>query len=434
MSITAAFDLTDERTGARVAGVVVTLLTDSGSYVGSATTFEDGRAVFIVEPGVYTVRWQKAGYVNDGLPVLLDRDTEIAPTMRPGASGLDRIDLGGRQPGPGGGGDHGDVPAPGPSVIAIDQGPRPPAPALPPVQYVTIAGVPHIRPDFFAPPEVGAGGGPWVIGAIVALDVVASLFGGGRGESTDTKQEKEIKALQNGLVALGIQIVNTSLASIDRDGQGVGVDKGTLGKILGPLINAVATLFGAIHDKLLKYLGPIIKFLKKVREQIRHIYDVWLKPIIAVIDAFRATLKVFEFFGVEWAKKLDDKLGTLERKLTAPILLINAKINELLNWIDRIVTLDGAIQRLALLKGLINNADAAINIAWHAVLRREAKNAPRPPARDAYKARSPLTDQANLEQLFYENDGPIAPIVAELKDTLYVALRLKPEKVQPDAG
>lgn len=361
----ARFDLTDAQTGARVPDADVWLLTDAGSWVGQASSGADGQANFYVDDGAYVLHWRKVGYVDGELGVLIDRDTEIAPLATPGRSTAHPPGGSGVAGGRGPSIDYGPIPEPGPSTITVGPPDVVDRPAIGAVQYVTIDGVPHIRPEFFAPPEVGVSGGPYILIGILALDALASLFGGrGYSESTDTKQDREIRALRDGVLNMGLMLAAESFAALTRDGRGLGGQQGILGKVLGPVINAIATLFGAVHNSLLKWLGPAIKWINRLRDLVKRIYDVWLRPILAVIDTFRAFLKILEVFHVKWAQALDDKLALVERKLTAPILLIQSKLNEALNWINRIVTLDGALQRVALLKGLIDNADEAMNLFW----------------------------------------------------------------------
>lgn len=348
----AGFILTDVTDGAPIVSAAATLQGVPGGDP-SGQTDRTGRVSFDVPSGVYTLHVEHSGYVTLDIGVLVTQDFLIGPTMTRSA--------------PGGGG-GGEVVPPGESPLRLHPPDPPPALTIPRVEYSADDGVPHIRPEFFAPPEVGAGGGPWLVGAILAIDALAMLFGGGGGgESTDTKQDKEIKTLQAALVQLGVNIANASMTAFERDGRGLGVTQKLLGKILGPLINGIATLIGRTSAQLRRILGPVLSWIDRINTFVRRIYDVWLRPILRVIDAFRKVLRILELFHVKWAKQLDDSLGALERKLTAPILKITEALNEARDWIDRIVTLNGALQRVALIKGLFDNADEVLRLFWLSV-------------------------------------------------------------------
>lgn len=398
----AGFEVRDANTNELLAGVVATLRNAAG-LVGPVITDAGGRTQFAVPAGVYTLHLERAGYLPVNLDVLVDNDFWIGPVMTPGqappAPSSPAPTKSGSSPAPSGGGD----PEPSiDSVIVIDPPASTPPPDVPPIQYETVDGVPLIRPDYFVPPEFGAGGGPWLIGAVIALDVIATIFHGGHGESTDTKQDREIKTLQNALRELGLNLVNVALSGFERDGRALGIERGIFGKVLGPLINAIGALIGGLHSRLARWLAPIIKWIARLRDEIRHFYDVWLRPILEVIDAFRKFLRILELFHIKWAGKLDAQLQALERKLTDPILKLLAWVNEASDILDRIITINGALQRFALIKGLIENADEALNVLWNKLHR------PLTAAKEAQYRSAPAVktvDQAAATYRAYVQDG-----------------------------
>jgi hypothetical protein len=105
-----------------------------------------------------------------------------------------------------------------------------------------------------------------------------------------------------------------------------------------------------LHAWLAKELGPILKHLRALRTWILKAYDKWLRPIFATIDVTRAILRLLADFHVPFAQSIERKLADLESRLMVPIRFALAKINEAVNWINRIVDLDGLFQRLTLIE------------------------------------------------------------------------------------
>jgi hypothetical protein len=56
---------------------------------------------------------------------------------------------------------------------------------------------------------------------------------------------------------------------------------------------------------------------------------------------------------VPFAQAIERKLADLESRLLVPIRFALAKVNEAINWINRIVDLDGLFQRLTLIESAV---------------------------------------------------------------------------------
>lgn len=124
--------------------------------------------------------------------------------------------------------------------------------------------------------------------------------------------------------------------------------------VLKPFVEWASRSIVKLHAWLKDTLSPVLKFLNQVRDDILRIYQRWLRPILDTIDVLRQTVRVLELFHVPFAQKLDDALAALERRLLQPIRLALEKVNELANWVNRIVDLNGLFQRLTLIES-----------AWH---------------------------------------------------------------------
>lgn len=152
-----------------------------------------------------------------------------------------------------------------------------------------------------------------------------------------------------------------------------------LGKVLG---GGFATLAAFIRDhakpalqylgdkivKIEKWLrdkfGPVLAFLKKVKDKIDAIYKQWIKPIVDTIEFIRAVNRVLQVFHIDLLKALDRKLAQIEQRIEDPFLWVRSHITELENWVDRIVTADGLFQRIALLRSLDSYAPEWVKSFW----------------------------------------------------------------------
>jgi len=135
-----------------------------------------------------------------------------------------------------------------------------------------------------------------------------------------------------------------------------------------------------LHAWLKSTFDPLLKFLESVRRDILDFYAKWFRPIFDTIDALRSTLRLLELFHVPFARKIDDALAALEARLLRPIRFALEKVNEAINWIDRIVDFDGFFQRLTLVASAWKYERDMWSIWWGSVHRREAENPKTSPA------------------------------------------------------
>jgi hypothetical protein len=241
--------------------------------------------------------------------------------------------------------------------------PPPPPPTVPP-------SVPIGSPTSITPPppvrsiedlaatahafDINVGGGfGSIIGGIISG--IAALFGGGAAGDI-SKLNDRVTSLGN-FVLKAISAL-TSASNYNVAGEQIG---GTLwakifSGIFGPIVGLLSGLIHGASADLGKLLGPLSSYLGKLRDLVRRVYDNWLRPILHVIDVTRQVLRVLAALHIELAAAADRALGRLEGKLTAPLLLATRKINELSNQVNRIVTLDGALQRVTLLRGLVKHS------------------------------------------------------------------------------
>lgn len=97
---------------------------------------------------------------------------------------------------------------------------------------------------------------------------------------------------------------------------------------------------------------PVFKWLNFARKHLLNFYTKYVRPILDVLGIAQKVLGVLERIGFEWAGKLDQQLAELQRRIDLPFRFALAKINEVVNLLNRIVTLDGLIQRVALVRSI----------------------------------------------------------------------------------
>jgi AcrR family transcriptional regulator len=157
---------------------------------------------------------------------------------------------------------------------------------------------------------------------------------------------------------------------------------GVFWKLGGALASALQTFATYVRDhaktflkwagdklrKLEQYLktkfGPILRFLKTLKDHINDIYKRFVRPIIDTIEFIRQLNRVLNVLHIHVFDKLDRTLQQIEQRIEAPFLWTLARITELQNWVDRIVTLDGLFQRITLIQSLAAYAPDWLKLFW----------------------------------------------------------------------
>lgn len=133
--------------------------------------------------------------------------------------------------------------------------------------------------------------------------------------------------------------------------------------ILKPAFSKLWGWFQKFEKWLDDTFGPVLRFLKRIRDNLLLFYKTFVRPWLDLIDVTRKLLHVFSSLGLAWATALDKKLGELETAIEKPFRLVLSKLNEVIGIVNRIVTLDGLIQRVALVKSLGRD----YKFAWRAI-------------------------------------------------------------------
>lgn len=196
----------------------------------------------------------------------------------------------------------------------------------------------------------------------------------------------------------------------------------TYEQVLSPAWRKFWHLVDVVHDTLERVLAPVFSILRRIRDELLHLYEHWVRPVLDTISVARKTLHVLEALHIKWAKKLDDALGRLEEQIDRPFRFLLSKLNEVINLVNRIVTLDGLIQRLALVRSIERDIRYVVN-AWHNSQSKPltAQDRAAAAARDDYKSGEEI--ERELRAYLETGDGPWRPSIDEWSADLSLRLR-----------
>jgi hypothetical protein len=124
-----------------------------------------------------------------------------------------------------------------------------------------------------------------------------------------------------------------------------------------------------LHAWLARTLKPVLDIVDRIRKYVDQIYRTWLKPIVDTIEATRRVFQLLAQLHVPFAREIDAKLAALESRLVQPIREVYARLNEAMNWINRIVDFNGYFQRLTLIASLVRYQRDALKVWWSSIHR-----------------------------------------------------------------
>ena len=122
------------------------------------------------------------------------------------------------------------------------------------------------------------------------------------------------------------------------------------------VLKPVWTKFWRWFDKFRQWLdstfGPILEWLRRARDELLRFWKTYVRPWLDLIDVTRRVLRVLNSLGLSWAGALDRRLGEIQDAIERPFRLLLQKVNEVINIVNRVVTLDGLLQRVALIRSI----------------------------------------------------------------------------------
>jgi len=119
----------------------------------------------------------------------------------------------------------------------------------------------------------------------------------------------------------------------------------SVGKFFGHLWN---NFFKGIFSKVLKYLqkvhrwledklGPVLKFLARVRRALDRYYRLYIKPVLNVLQKIRQVLLIMRLLHISFAKQLDAYILKIEQQITHAFLTIRGIFTSLINVVNAVV-------------------------------------------------------------------------------------------------
>lgn len=175
--------------------------------------------------------------------------------------------------------------------------------------------------------------------------------------------------------------------------------------------------FWRLFDKARAWLestfGPVLEFLRDVRDHIIAFWKTYVRPWLDLIDVARRMLRVLGSLGLGWARALDAKLGEIADAIEAPFRALLAKINEVINVVNRIADVNGLLQRVALIRSMERDARYFAR-ALHNWRRAPLTDADKQKTRTALTRRSQAQIEAEFSALVARGEGPLAGLAAEM--------------------
>jgi hypothetical protein len=154
-----------------------------------------------------------------------------------------------------------------------------------------------------------------------------------------------IAAIQDAITALG-NAIKAAFAMLARLG---GFILNALKSMLTGLLHSILQVLQDIRNILKRLVTdvilPMAKAIQAMRDKILALYKRFIRPLLIWIQDVRRVLNILAIFHVPFAQKLDAKLADLERRITAPLLLLLRYTNQVANWMNLIVTANYLIQK-----------------------------------------------------------------------------------------
>ena len=150
---------------------------------------------------------------------------------------------------------------------------------------------------------------------------------------------------------------------------------------------------------------PVFDFLKEVRCRLESFYKTFVRPVTDTIDFIRQVNRVLLVFHIDVLQKLDRVLQQVEQRIDEPFIWLEQKLNEITNWVNRIVTADGLFQRITLLKSLAGYAPSWISGFWNSQIDARIMAAKKAAIPTEFPAPPPSEPGAELEAFYRDGSG-----------------------------
>lgn len=198
--------------------------------------------------------------------------------------------------------------------------------------------------------------------------------------------------------------------------------RNTWDHVLKPAWQKFFKFVDRIHDRLERIFGPVLRKINAIRTFILGFWKRFIRPILDAIDIARSVLRVLAQLGIDWAKRLDSELARIQAAIEKPLLEIIRRLNEVANWINRIVDLDGLFQKLVFVRSLERDAREVSRtfVNWR---HRPIDPNALPAIREKANARTLADVENDIREALLTGRGQNAALRAEIAATFANALR-----------
>jgi hypothetical protein len=271
--------------------------------------------------------------------------------------------------------------------------------------------------------EVDGGG---VTGAIGLIGGAIASFLHGFFAITAKELVRLITYLKNALVEVSKQL----LVGLVRLGRALARALVQLIRVTWNVVRSfliwAARKLAALEKFLKDQFAPVLKFLKKLKDNLDLFYRRFIRPILDVIDFLRQINRVLQVLHIDFLRKVDETLAKIEQRIEDPFLWVRSHITELENWINRIVTLDGIFQRLTLIRSMSSYAPSWINGFWNTQLDPSTLPPPGAPPGPHYPLEAVENNGRELGRSYMGEDNRMRSFVEVLQPIWRVAAGLDP--------
>ncbi len=131
------------------------------------------------------------------------------------------------------------------------------------------------------------------------------------------------------------------------------------GKFLGALWNEIKK----IKDLLRRIFDPILCTLEAIIRYEQTLFDLYIRPLLILIQRLRSALVLLRLLHVKWAGRLDARLGALETKLAGSLFAVLRELNTIRQTISLFVDPFGLFNPVVLFSSVLRS----IQDFWNAL-------------------------------------------------------------------
>jgi len=151
-------------------------------------------------------------------------------------------------------------------------------------------------------------------------------------------------------------------------------------QFLGKALGTIGKFFAHIWDKFFKgiftgvwnalksavnwleeKLSPVVKFLLKLRTWLQRYYNMYVRPILLMIQKVRQFLNILAALHIGIAQKLDQWLGQLQAKIVTAFATVTATINTLIDITNALMDPTYLLRKPAMIISLRRQIPAIIH-------------------------------------------------------------------------